>query len=241
MCTVTYIPAREGFTLTHNRDEAASRSLSSIERQRTENGDTLLFPRDASAGGTWFVSSSAGKTACLLNGAFELHKRQLPYRRSRGLMMLDFFDYSNPDDFFEQYDFEGIEPFTFLFFEPGKVVEFRWDGTRKYYKTLPADKAHFWCSATLYPAEMQAKRAAVFYNWLAAQATGKAANPEGILYLHLKGSVGDPAYDFVMNRDGRVQTVSITQVLFRKKIARMRFFDLLEGNRDERLVSLTKR
>ena len=241
MCTVTYVPAPEGFTLTHNRDEAASRSLFTIERQKTKDGDTLLFPRDATAGGTWFITSSAGKTACLLNGAFVLHQRQLPYRRSRGLMMLDFFDYPNPYDFFEHYDFERIEPFTFLFFEPGKVLEFRWDATKKYVKSLPANQAHFWCSATLYPAEMQAKRAAVFYDWLATQAAGKAANPEGILKLHLKGSVGDPAYDFVMNRDGRVQTVSITQVLSRKKVARMRFFDLLEGNRDERRISLTKR
>lgn len=241
MCTVTYIPTSDGFTLTHNRDEAASRSLFSIEEQDTKAGETLLFPRDASAGGTWFITSRDGKTACLLNGAFELHQRQLPYRRSRGLMMLDFFDYQNPDDFFEHYEFEGIEPFTFLFFEAGEVVELRWDGVKKYYKSLPGNQEHFWCSATLYPAEMQTKRAAVFYNWLAAHSGGKAATPNDILDLHLTGSVGDPSYDFVMNRDGRVQTISITQVVSKKKDASMRFFDLLEGKRDERLVSLTKR
>ncbi len=236
MCTVTYLPARNGFTLTHNRDEAPSRSLYSIENQRTKGGDVLLFPRDAAAGGTWIVTAQSGKTACLLNGAFSLHRRTPPYRRSRGLMMLDFFDFENPDDFFQLYDLDGIEPFTFLFFQLEKVVELRWDGSNKFHKNLPANEAHFWCSATLYPAEMQVKRAQVFRQWLYARTQKKLPTPQALIKLHLTGSVGDPEYDYVMERGGRVKTVSITQVVFRKKITRMRYFDLLEGNRDERLV-----
>ncbi len=134
MCTVTYLPIQGGFTLTHNRDEAPSRSLFSIERQRTNRRDTLLFPRDAKAGGTWIVATQSGKTACLLNGAFLKHHRQPPYRRSRGLMLLDFLDLEQPDSFFEQYPLEGIEPFTLLFFQQGNVVEFRWDGAERFHK-----------------------------------------------------------------------------------------------------------
>ena len=156
-------------------------------------------------------------------------------------MLLDFFDIENPADFFEHYDLDGMEPFTFLFFQPEAVVEFRWDGANRFYKEMSANEAHFWCSATLYPDDMQVKREQVFRSWLASREAGKAPDPPALIQLHLTGSVGDPEYDFVMQREGRVQTVSITQVIFRKKYARMRYFDLLEGNRDERLVSLKDR
>jgi len=196
----------------------------------------LFFPRDATAGGTWIVTAESGKTACLLNGAFALHKRTPPYRRSRGLMMLDFFEFENPDDFFQHYDLEGIEPFTFLFFQPDQVVTFRWDGIEKFRKNLAPNEAHFWCSATLYPDDMQVKREQVFSQWLASWKLKRSPDPRALIKLHKTGSVGDPEYDYVMERGGRVQTVSITQVVLRKKNTRMRYFDLLEGNRDERLV-----
>lgn len=241
MCTVTYIPTRGGgFTLTHNRDEAPARSLYALEQQQVRGG-VLLFPRDAKAGGTWIASTEQGKTACLLNGAFVKHHHQPPYRRSRGLMLLDFFDYEEPAIFFETYDLEGIEPFTFLFFQSGAVVEFRWDGAQRYQKNLAADAAHFWCSSTLYPAEMQVKREEVFRRWLAARSPAKAPDPRAILYLHQTGSVNDPSNDYVMQREGRVQTVSITQVILRKKFSRMRYYDLLGGKHDERLLSLKDR
>lgn len=234
MCTVTYLPSRNGFTLTHNRDEAPARSSVSIAQEQTAGGEALIFPRDAKAGGTWFGAAENGKTACLLNGAFVRHQHLPPYRRSRGLMMLDFFEFERPDDFFEQYDFEGIEPFTFLYFDAERVVELRWDEQQRHLKKLPAEKPHFWCSSTLYPADMQEKRARVFEEWLAAPG---AHDPPALIDLHLHGSVGDVANNFVMQRE-RVRTVSVTQVVIEKNIATMTFLELLEGNRDERRLLL---
>jgi len=258
MCTVTYLPRPSGFILTHNRDEAPSRSSQSIVREQTSGGDTLLFPRDTLAGGTWIATSREGRTACLLNGAFVLHRRELPYRRSRGLILLDFFNWENPDDFFEQYDFERVEPFTFLFFDRSqlseslipkksgseslrRILEFRWDGQQRYLKSLPLDQAHFWCSATLYPSEMQIRREQVFRDWLTNQPITNQPITHQLLTLHLTGSIGDPENDFVMNRAGRVQTVSITQIIVDEKNARMRYLDLLGGNRSERWLSHSKR
>ncbi len=277
MCTVTYLPRPSGFILTHNRDEAPSRSSQVIVREKTPGGHSLLFPRDAMAGGSWIATSSQGRTACLLNGAFVLHTRQLPYRRSRGLILLDFFDWENPDEFFEDYDLENIEPFTFLFFEqnqlpesliPNKsgsgssiqrVTEFRWDGQQRFLKNLPVDQAHFWCSATLYPPAMQIRREQVFREWLISHqsplpavalakvgtshpAFAKAtAGKQSIITLHLKGSIGDPENDFVMNRAGKVQTVSITQVIVDEKNAHMSHLDLLGRKRSERRLTHSKR
>ncbi|MFM8371345.1 MAG: NRDE family protein, partial [Bacteroidota bacterium] len=100
MCTVTYIPNRSGFTLTHNRDEAPSRSSVSISQNDEGPDGQIVYPRDSKAGGTWFAVSESGKTVCLLNGAFVRHHHNPPYKRSRGLMVLDFFNYDDPDRFF---------------------------------------------------------------------------------------------------------------------------------------------
>lgn len=249
MCTVTYIPRTTGFILTHNRDEAPSRSPQTIVREQTPGGDTLIFPRDTMAGGTWIATSRNGRTACLLNGAFVLHTRELPYRRSRGLILLDFFDWESPDAFFQEYNLDRVEPFTFLFFErSARVIEFRWDGQKRHFKELSPDEPHFWCSATLYPKEMQVRREQVFKEWLRKQpfhlANSLSENQPGsraLIQLHLTGSVGDPENDYVMNRAGRVQTVSVTQVVVDEKKAQMRYLDLLGGNRNERRLSHSKR
>lgn len=238
MCTVTFIPTKAGFILTHNRDEAPSRSPQHILKEETSN-DILLFPRDTKAGGAWIATAKSGRTACLLNGAFVKHHHTPPYRRSRGLMLLDFFEQENADSFFAWYDLDGIEPFTFLFFEEHSIIELRWDGSQRHLKNLSSSEAHFWCSATLYPAEMHAKREQIFRNWLAQQIS--LPKPADLLRLHRTGSVGDPENDFVMNRNDRVRTVSITQVVGTKKILRMRYFDLLEGHSDVRQIMARKR
>lgn len=238
MCTVTFLPAPSGFILTHNRDEAPSRSPQHISKEKAGR-DTLLFPRDTKAGGAWIAASRSGKTACLLNGAFIKHHHDPPYRRSRGLMLLDFFEWEQTTAFFQQYDLEGIEPFTFLLFEKEAITQLRWDGTRRHLENLPPDRPHFWCSATLYPPEMQTKREHIFRSWLDSQSP--IPNPKSLITLHRKGSVGDPENDFVMNRGGRVCTVSITQVVFQKEIFQMRYFDLLEGHRDVRRMAARKR
>jgi Transport and Golgi organisation 2 len=234
MCTVTYLPNAAGFILTHNRDEAPARSPQNISRAPS-TGDLLLFPRDTRVGGAWIVASRSGDTACLLNGAFIKHRHEPPYRRSRGLMLLDYFDYppTARNNFFENYSFDGIEPFTFLLFQKNRALQFRWDGHQKHLLPLPPDAPHFWCSATLYPPEMQDKREQVFRSWLDQNPNPQ---PAGLLRLHRQGSVGDPENDFVMNRGGRVCTVSITQVLRTPDSTVLRYHDLLEGTRVARRI-----
>lgn len=248
MCTLTYIPrVKGGCTLTHNRDEAPVRSPQTISVAHSANGQTLMYPRDTQAGGTWIAAVNSGAAACILNGAFVRHQRTPPYRLSRGIMLLDFFDATHPDDFFQHYSFEGIEPFTMLYFEPltaktsGRVAELRWDGTQVFFKELPPELPHFWCSATLYDPEMQIRREQVFRQWLATFDVGQEPSENQVLHLHRTGSVGDPEYDYVMNRGNRVQTVSITQVNVDKKNARMRYIDLISGNESKRCLELKER
>jgi len=226
MCTVTYLPVEGGYILTHNRDEAPKRSTQHLTRE-----NDLLFPRDAGAGGTWIAVHQHGTTACVLNGAFLKHRHEPPYRRSRGLVLLDFFAFGDPDAFWKNYDLTDIEPFTLLFFAEGVVGEGRWDGVQKHLRYLEPDGSHFWCSATLYPPDMQLQREAVFHNWLKAQ--DSELQPADLLRLHRTGSVGDPQNDYVMNREDRVRTVSISQVVSDAKQLRLRYETVPEGTHEE--------
>lgn len=235
MCTVTYYPTPGGYILTHNRDEAPTRSPEGITRIKNERR-TLLFPQDTKAGGTWIISDNKGQTACLLNGAFIKHAHNPPYRRSRGLLLLDAWEAERPADFLAQYDCTGIEPFTLLLFSGKNLQEMRWDGAQQFVKNLKVDQPHFWCSATLYPPEMQERRAQVFHEWL--EHTDRRKSAETLLDLHREGQIGDPENDFVMNRHNRVRTVSITQVVQQTRSVRMRYFDLLKERQDVRRITL---
>jgi len=228
MCTVTFIPQKEGYILTSNRDESALRSPQHISTEN-RNGQQLLFPRDKGAGGTWICLSSADRLVCVLNGAFERHERQLPYRKSRGIMVFEFFDYSDSSQFFEKYDFDRIEPFTMITYDKGQLFDFRWDGQRTHISNLDTQEKHIWSSAVLYEKSVQEKRK----QWLAEWIEGRTDfRREAILELHKKGGEGNPSIDFMMNRyNYLVQTVSITQVEKRKDAYAMHYHDLITNTK----------
>jgi hypothetical protein len=230
MCTVTVFPGPQGYILTHNRDEAPTRSPLDISRVMHNHVGELIYPKDTLKSGTWIAAAPGGLTVCLLNGAFEKHTRQPEYRRSRGLVLLDYFETNSAADFFENYDFTDIEPFTLLVLRPEGHLEFRWDGQQKHLVSLPANAPHFWCSATLYPADMREKRQAVFEKWIQQPAFQQANTQEALaaelLRCHQNGSVDDPENNFVMNRSNRVRTVSITQVTTNPDAVVMHYLDL---------------
>lgn len=210
MCTVTYIPQPGGhFILTSNRDENAARSPEHLT-QAVQDGARLLFPRDKAAGGTWVAASDDNRVVCLLNGAFEKHKHEPPYRRSRGLMVLDFFSFPSAADFFEKYRFEGMEPFTIIIVDDGRPYELRWDEKQTHVHELNPAGKYIWSSATLYPGEAGEMRKGWFRDWLDGR---EDFSLKSIQEFHRTGGADDDWNGFIMNRMGKVQTVSITNVV----------------------------
>ena len=224
MCTVTYLPTGDdNFLLTSNRDEAPLRSPEQISSDQI-NGQELIFPRDTSAGGTWIAAANSGRLLCVLNGAFELHKRTPPYRRSRGLMALDYFAFPDFHTFLRAYTFEGMEAFTMLIFEQGAIVDLRWDQSQLHPRSFDASRPHVWSSAPLYPPTIRKKREQWFAEWLKTHDTFQR---DDILHWHQTAGEGDPWNDVVMNRDNRVRTVSITSIAKQDGQLDMQYHDLL--------------
>lgn len=223
MCLVTYIAlGPDSFVLSSNRDENPARSPHNLTRLENPDG-VMVFPRDTEAGGSWIIAENHDRIICLLNGAFEKHSHQPPYKRSRGIMALDFFHYPRAAAFASKYEFEGMEPFTMVIVEMGELYELRWDERRVHFRKLDANGFHVWSSATLYPPPVREKRKGWFQDWLSGRTDWSL---EAIHALHLRGGEGDPVNDYVMNR-GIVRTVSITHIV--KKGGSLEFFyhDLL--------------
>ncbi|MGB1206542.1 MAG: NRDE family protein [Chitinophagales bacterium] len=210
MCTVSFLPMANGnFILTSNRDETRLRKTLPPQTETTENSKQLLYPKDEKAGGTWICASEKDQLICLLNGAFEKHKRVLPYRKSRGTVVLEFFEYENAHQFLDNYDLDNIEPFTLVIYDNGFLAELKWDGQKKHIRNLDTAKTHIWSSATLYNDEMKVKRESWFETWLAKK---PVFMKKTAMYFHETAGDGNEFYALKMNRFHLVETVSITCV-----------------------------
>ena len=227
MCTVTFLPlGGQRFILASNRDESRLRP-SALPPQPYREGPVLaVYPKDTEAQGTWIASADNGYTLVLLNGAFEAHLRQPPYRRSRGLMVLDFFRFNDVQHFARTYDFTGIEPFTLLVLKEGELLEMnelRWDAGQLPLTEVDTSRPHVWSSVTLYPAPVRRQREQWFARWLEGRPEPEL---DDILQFHRFGGTGDTTNDVRMRRS-EVFTVSITAVTNLNGPVEMLYEDLI--------------
>ena len=166
MCTVSFVPLNsQEFILTSNRDETVARGLASAPTIIEKKNYKIGCPVDPLASGTWIAASDYGDVLCLLNGAFGRHRRKLPYRMSRGLVVLDYFEMGNPEEFNRSYDLTNIEPFTLVMVHRGsslQLFELKWDGNQKFFTPLNENEFHLWSSPTLYHDEIAEEKKAAF-------------------------------------------------------------------------------
>jgi len=220
MCTVTYIPTQNGFFLTSNRDESPVRITEAPKPYECWKGayKKVVFPRDAHAGGTWIAMASSGQVACLLNGAFVKHQHQPPYRKSRGLILLEYFEGHSPLSFAEQVDLHQIEPFTLLLMDQKEFCELRYDGINRHIRLLSKSQPYIWSSATLYNADEARLKENRFMAWLNS---APLLRTERIMEFH---GLNNP--DGYLLEKPQVKTVSITTVHQQNNILEMCYADL---------------
>lgn len=203
MCTVSYIPLKNGYILTSNRDENPDRSTMLPQQQQLSNGETIVAPIDASKRGTWIATNTKNKTACLLNGAYIKHQRSLPYKRSRGHYVIEAFMHYTFSKFVMRVDLDKIEPFTLVFIENETLQVLVWDGNKKHYNTLDSNTPQLWSSSTLYTEEEHQKKELFLKNTL------NRSSPDKTQLLNIHGLKENTP--FILNRP-HTKTVSIAQV-----------------------------
>lgn len=235
MCTVTFIPVKDSFFITSNRDEKLNRKTAVSPAMIEHNGHKLFFPKDADAGGTWIVMKENGDAAVLLNGAFICHKAEPPYRLSRGIIILDIISTERPSYTFTKINLQDIEPFTLVLLENNCLYEFRWDGTEKYCKQLNAGRPYMWSSATLYDGFAIKKREQWFASFLNNHPT---PTQQDILHFHHFTDDGDKQNGLLMTRDGIYSTVSITSIFLTKDRGCVKYIDIKEKTSGEIKIEL---
>lgn len=237
MCTVTFIPSGNHFFFTSSRDERAERDPAVFPAIHEINGRRLLFPMDLPIGGTWIVVHESGSAAVLLNGAIRGHVSRPPYRKSRGLVLLDLISHYSLLEAFNGYDVNGIEPFTVVLFENLKLYCVRWDGTMKSIGLLNISKPHIWSSVTLFERDIIQKRERWFNEWLLKNPNPSVAD---IIRFHMQGGDGDPANDLLMNRGDRLFTNSISSIRLSQDMAAFRYLDLRNGKKTDHFLHIQK-
>lgn len=235
MCTVTFIPTNDGFYFTSSRDEKASRTTIPPKLYQVD-GIELVFPKDKLAGGTWIASNPSGKTACLLNGAFVNHVKEKQYDRSRGLILLESFNYNTTPDFCDEVQLNNVEPFTLLTlnYQSGSLSEFyelRWDGKSKFLNKLSNSDSQIWSSATLYDSTTQAKRKSLFKNWIHQH---QDFEDKMILNFHNRKHGLNTNEDILMKGKGNLRTLSISQIHVQQNKAVFNYFDI-EKNKNHKV------
>lgn len=234
MCTVTLVKTSpKGFILTSNRDEAIHRKTLPINNY-TVAGKELIFPKDELAGGTWIAASDEQSMICLLNGGYKNHIKQSNYRHSRGIVVTDILSENNLKSAMQNYNCEGLEPFTLVGVNWSHTLEFYevvWDGTIKNFQVLDPNKTLIWSSSTLYSDEMKAERK----KWFEDFTSQTKITPESIINFHKTAGKGDDYYDLQIKR-GNLQTRSITQVVANDNEAKMTYEDLINKQSFEKII-----
>jgi hypothetical protein len=228
MCTVSYIPLATGYLLTVNRDEDPKRATLAPQQIRLGGDIKIIAPRDELKGGTWVALDEKGRAACLLNGAFDKHQRQVPYRKSRGHFVFEAMGYPDFGSFIRDCQLHNIEPFTMLMITPGHICKLVWDGSRKYNWQLPHSSKHLWSSPTLYTPKEHAVREKYFKDAMSTK-DGKAAT---VLQIH--GS--DSATPFILDLPG-VRTLSITQISVEQAGATLQYYVKMNSTEKATLIS----
>lgn len=227
MCTVTYLPLEnDSFVLTSSRDVSPTRKPAIYPASLQGQSGKICFPKDGEAGGTWIGTNETGRTVVILNGAFESHKMNPPYRKSRGLVVKDILDAKDFWDCIQNYNLNGVEPFTLLILDWFDLFEFWelvWDGERKYLKQLDTIKPTIYSSSTLYDEKMRQKRQRWFDNWLIDNPNYSQSD---ILNFHETAGEGNIEESVFMKRS-YVETVSITSIQRQKEAAKWFYHDTI--------------
>ncbi len=221
MCFLSFVPHGAGhFSITHNRDEHRSRPKARPPETHFFGEKKAVFPTDPTGGGTWFAASDDWVLA-ILNGGFERHERKKTgYRTSRGSVILDFLRADGFERFEKTFDPRGLEPFTLVVFDQkkGDLRQFVWDEKAFHARSLGAEKARFWSSATLYDSNIRDARARLFSDFLIEKPSPQAVFEFQLLEAATDGSVG-----FFVHLPNGVETVSTIQATGRAGEMKLRF------------------
>jgi len=208
MCILSIVKLEQGIVITSNRDEQRSRK-NSLAPEIIDLGERkAIISRDAQAQGTWLLTDNFGRTAILLNGAFETHISNPPYRESRGIILMNLFQEENFKSAFLFYNLENTEPFQVIYLDPVHAFHCVWDGEQKHLFVVDLSTPQVFFSPTLYTKEQQFEKRNHFLKTLAEI---DSIDSTHLLKIHSNKNINSLDLNFFMSREHQT-TKSISQV-----------------------------
>ena len=134
MCTLTFLPSKNGYLAAMNRDELKERVTAIPPSLHQQDSNVLLYPHEPS-GGTWIAANSSGDLFALMN-ANASNPDALPIKSvSRGGIIpavLPANDLYDVDRRLAELKLWGMHPFRLfgIFREAREISQWSWDGTR---------------------------------------------------------------------------------------------------------------
>lgn len=132
MCTVSVVPARDGFRLIANRDERRTRASALPPRAHWCGRHRAVWPIDLQGGGTWISVNEAGLAAAILNRRCGVAEPDGRLRTTRGVLVPRVM---NAPDLLAALDrlaatvrTPAFAPFTFLLVRRGEYAVAAYDG-----------------------------------------------------------------------------------------------------------------
>ncbi|MBC9797548.1 NRDE family protein [Sinomicrobium weinanense] len=213
MCTVSFIKTEDRVIITSNRDEKTTRPVALPPKIYTTDNKRIVFPKDPLSGGSWFTVDESGNTAVLLNGARQKHTPQGPYRKSRGLILLEIMAARSAPEYWNDMNLDNIEPFTVLLYREDRLYLLRWDGLYKETASLKTKDPYILSSSTLYTETLQKQREQWFFDFMDRN---EAVSPEALLSFHRYTEEEGGENGLIINRNNLLKTLSITQCVIQK-------------------------
>src|ERR1700753_159884 len=149
MCTVSFLPTRQGFMLAMNRDEQISRPRALAPRRHWTGLRASLYPSET-GGGTWIGTNDAGLTLALINW-YAKPQRDRASRVSRGIIIPHLLAADNLADvtgMVAALPLTKINPFRLIAISARErmVREWRWDGKYLTCKRFSWKRRHWFSS-----------------------------------------------------------------------------------------------
>lgn len=231
MCTVTFFKDKQRVIITSNRDEHIKRPLAIHPKEYYHHGAAFYYPVDPQSMGTWFCVKENGHTLVLLNGADQKHYPNPPYRKSRGVILLEISKYNDSRQAWEEIDLTNIEPFTIVVYNGISLTQFRWNGKTKSIHIIDETNPQIWSSVTLYNDENIAARESWFYQFILNK--GKNTEPSDFITFHTKTEQENSEFGLIINRKDTMLTKNVTQCVIEANSFKIEHYDLITNVKSE--------
>lgn len=181
MCTVSFIPAAQGFRLAMNRDEKRTRTVALPPDVFSREGRRAIYPRERN-GGTWLAVNDTGLCLALINWhSIKREPNEQPYSRGRIIPAL-----SGATEVraivhrLAKMTLQNVRPFRLLVFDsrPKESAELRWDLDHLSVRRHPWRRGH-WFSSGYDEAKAERERSKVCARW---HASGQISTALGKLH-----------------------------------------------------------